>query len=116
MLVLRNALRGGRRAGFSTAAGTVTGLMSWAVAAALGISALLAASRVGYDTLRFAGGAYLVGLGIVTLRRPGSLSRSAPEEGALERGAPDHNRPRLQRRLEQLTGVVLIAFGVRLAT
>jgi threonine/homoserine/homoserine lactone efflux protein len=181
MLVLRNALRGGRRVGLSTAAGTVTGLMSWAVAAALGISALLAASRVGYDALRFAGAAYLVGLGIMTLRRRGSLSSSQPEARrpspnlyraylnglvsnacnpkigvffiaflpnlmppgvstgpfslvlgawfAVETGLwlaalvwmAGHakawvNRPRLRRRLEQLTGVVLIGFGIRLAT
>src|SRR5271166_4281636 len=67
MLVMRNSLRGGRRVGLCTAAGTFTGLMGWAVAATLGLSSLLAASRVGYDLLRFAGAAYLIWLGTTSL-------------------------------------------------
>jgi LysE type translocator len=51
-LVMRNTLRLGRRAGWVTAAGTVSGPLAWAVAAALGLSALLRASQVGYDVLR----------------------------------------------------------------
>jgi threonine/homoserine/homoserine lactone efflux protein len=68
MLVLRNAFRGGRRIGWCTAAGTTTGLALWAVAAALGLSSLVAASRVGYDALRLIGAAYLIWLGVTTLR------------------------------------------------
>jgi threonine/homoserine/homoserine lactone efflux protein len=56
MLVMRNSLRGGSRVGVCTAAGTMTGLLTWAVGAALGLSSLLAASRVGYDVLRLIGG------------------------------------------------------------
>jgi threonine/homoserine/homoserine lactone efflux protein len=52
LLVIRNTLRAGSRVGFATTAGTLTGLFSWAVAAGLGLSAVLAASRVGYDVLR----------------------------------------------------------------
>ena len=78
MLVLRNSLRGGRRVGLSTAAGTVTGLLTWALAAALGITTLVTASRVGYDVLRLFGGAYLVWLGVMTLRRRQSKPAHAP--------------------------------------
>jgi threonine/homoserine/homoserine lactone efflux protein len=187
MLVLRNSLRGGRRVGLSTAAGTVTGLLTWALAAALGITTLLTASRVGYDVLRLVGGAYLVWLGVMTLRRPPSKLADAPAgpdmrfvgrgptslrrayvngvisnacnpkigvffvaflPNVMPAGAParevslalgawfaletgvwlaavvwmaDHakawlSRPRWQRRLEQLTGLVLITFGARVAT
>jgi RhtB (resistance to homoserine/threonine) family protein len=71
LLVTRNVFRRGRRGGLVTAAGTVTGLALWSVAAALGLSALLSASRVGYDVVRVAGGLYLVWLGIQSLRSHG---------------------------------------------
>lgn len=67
LLVMRNCLRGGRRTGWSTAAGTLTGLVSWAAAASIGLSSLLAASWIGYDILRFAGAAYLIWLGATSL-------------------------------------------------
>jgi threonine/homoserine/homoserine lactone efflux protein len=63
LLVLRNAARGGRRSGLATAAGTVTGLLVWAAAAALGLAALVRASQIGYLAVRWAGAAYLVFLG-----------------------------------------------------
>ena len=178
----------GPRAGLSTAAGTITGLLSWAVAAALGISALLEASRIGYDALRLVGGAYLVWLGVTSLRGRRSRTPANRPPGAAEdpmtsphvklrraylngvisnacnpkigiffvaflpsmmpTGVParqfslvlgawfavetglwlaavvwmaEHakrwlDRPRWQRRLEQVTGVVLIGFGIRIAT
>jgi threonine/homoserine/homoserine lactone efflux protein len=68
LLVMRNSIRGGRRTGWITAAGTLSGLTVWAAAAALGLSALLQASRLGYTVLRFAGAAYLIWLGVTSLR------------------------------------------------
>jgi threonine/homoserine/homoserine lactone efflux protein len=67
MLVMRNTMRGGRRAGWVTACGTLSGLTIWALAAALGLSALLRVSNVGYDILRFCGAAYLIWLGVTSL-------------------------------------------------
>ena len=67
MLVMRNTMRGGRRAGWVTACGTLSGLTMWALAAALGLSALLRVSHVGYDILRFCGAAYLIWLGLTSL-------------------------------------------------
>jgi threonine/homoserine/homoserine lactone efflux protein len=74
LLVLRNSARGGRRAGLVTAAGTVTGLLVWAAAAALGLAALVRASEVGYLAVRWAGAAYLLFLGSQLIWR----SRSKP--------------------------------------
>ncbi|WP_324277577.1 LysE family translocator [Blastococcus brunescens] len=62
-LVLRAALTRGRREAAATAAGIVTGLFVWGAAAAVGVSALLSASQVAYDVLRWAGAAYLVWFG-----------------------------------------------------
>lgn len=67
MLVMRNTLRNGRRAGWVTAAGTLSGLLVWAVAAALGLSALLRVSHLGYDILRLVGACYLIWLGLSSL-------------------------------------------------
>jgi threonine/homoserine/homoserine lactone efflux protein len=74
-LVLRAALTRNRREAMATAAGIVAGLFIWGVAAAVGISALLTASELAFDALRYAGGAYLVWFGcrlLVRAVRPGS--------------------------------------------
>jgi threonine/homoserine/homoserine lactone efflux protein len=62
-LVLRAALTRSRREAMATAAGIVAGLFVWGAAAAAGVSALLAASELAYDVLRYAGAAYLVWFG-----------------------------------------------------
>src|SRR5215467_13913785 len=187
LLVLRNSARGGRRAGLATAAGTVTGLVVWAAAAALGLAALVRASEIGYSVVRWCGAAYLIVLGTQLLwrsrrdhsatsdrtadpdqesaagRRLGNYLAGVgtnlfnPKVGVffvsflpvfIPRGAPvaptslllgaiflaegiiwlvtivllgDRlgaviGRPRIRRRLERLTGVVMIGFGLRLAT
>lgn len=67
LVMVRSIVRGGRRRGIATAGGVLTGLAVWVTGAALGISALLRASHVGYDVLRVAGAAYLVWLGVQSL-------------------------------------------------
>jgi threonine/homoserine/homoserine lactone efflux protein len=62
-LVRRAALTQRRRDALATAAGVVAGLLVGGAAAAMGVSALLAASRVAYDVLRYAGAACMVWLG-----------------------------------------------------
>ncbi len=68
-LVVRAAVTQGRRIGFATALGINTGTLIWGAAAAMGVSALLTASRVVYDALRLAGAAYLLWLGTSMLWR-----------------------------------------------
>jgi threonine/homoserine/homoserine lactone efflux protein len=68
-LVLRAALTRARREAVATAAGIVGGLFVWGAAAAVGISALLTASDLAYDVLRYAGAAYLVWFGARLLVR-----------------------------------------------
>ena len=63
-----NAVRHGRRAGLWAAAGTACGVSLQAIAAALGMTALFAASPVLFEAVRWAGVAYLCWLGIATLR------------------------------------------------
>lgn len=75
-LVLRTAATRGRAAGFAAALGITSGVLVWAVAAAVGVSALLAASHTAYTVLRVAGALYMVYLGVrlvvAALRRPGA--------------------------------------------
>ena len=86
LLVVRNTVRGGRTAGWVTACGTLSGLTIWALAAALGLSALLRVSQAGYDILRFAGAAYLIWLGVTSLGVAGPL---AAEQAKAGRPEPD---------------------------
>lgn len=66
--VLARTLAGGRREGLHSALGTFFGGMFHVLAAAAGLSAILAASAVAFHTVKYAGAAYLVWLGIRTIR------------------------------------------------
>jgi threonine/homoserine/homoserine lactone efflux protein len=76
VLVLRQALRGGRRTAFAAAAGINLGALVWGVAAAAGMAALFLASQVAYAILRWAGVAFLAYLAFSYLR---SAARGIPQ-------------------------------------
>ncbi|HLW49311.1 MAG TPA: LysE family translocator [bacterium] len=70
-LVLRTAAVEGPRRGAYTSIGICSGLFVWGLAAALGISAVLAASHTAFTVLRAIGAAWLVWLGLnIFFRRP----------------------------------------------
>jgi threonine/homoserine/homoserine lactone efflux protein len=177
MLVLRTTAVSGRAAGLAAVTGVALGCLVWAVASAAGVTAVLAASRLAFDILRWAGVAYLLYLGIRTLwtAKPSTVDEPPPVTGwakALRTGFTTNllnpkvgvfylsvmpqflpsglnplagslalgaihigegfvwltlvvlavnlargwlTRPTVKRRLEQLTGLVFIGFGVRLA-
>jgi threonine/homoserine/homoserine lactone efflux protein len=81
-LVARNVLRHGRSAGIATSFGICTGILGWAIAAALGVSTLLATSAVAFTALKLAGAAYLIYLGIATLRDHSAIVVSGPSDRA----------------------------------
>ncbi len=62
-MVLRAAITLGRKYAFATALGINTGALIWGAGAAVGVSALLTASRVAYGVVRIAGAAYMIWLG-----------------------------------------------------
>ena len=68
LLVIRTAAVSGRRAGLAATAGIVLGCLVWAALSAIGVTAVLTASRLAFEVLRAAGVAYLVWLGIAALR------------------------------------------------
>jgi threonine/homoserine/homoserine lactone efflux protein len=90
-VVLRAIARGGRGAAARTAAGVCCGLVVWLVVAAAGLSALLAASRTGYEALKIAGALYLGWLGARTLW---ALRRRAAAHADEPLGEPDTRRLR----------------------
>ena len=67
LYVLARTIAGGRRVGLASAIGTFFGGMCHVIAAALGISAILAFSATAFHAIRLAGAAYLVWLGISAL-------------------------------------------------
>lgn len=79
-LVLRNGVAHGRRAAVATALGINAGLVVWAIAAAIGIAAVLQASSGAFTVLKLLGAAYLVWLGARALLDAwrGSAEVSAP--------------------------------------
>jgi threonine/homoserine/homoserine lactone efflux protein len=68
-LVARSVLARGRWAGYVTSLGCCSGLWVHAVASALGLSAILMTSAALFSAVKLAGALYLVGLGLLSLRR-----------------------------------------------
>jgi RhtB (resistance to homoserine/threonine) family protein len=184
LVVVRNIIRGGRALGIRTAAGNLCGLVVWVAFAALGLTALLRASEIGFEVLRIVGALYLCWLGVQAWRsrgpdptedssRTSRTSRSGllgsgyvaglltnllnPKVGVffvaflpafIPRGYPVGSTtllfgaifvlltalywlvllslaakvtdwlsaPKVRRWLDRVTGTILIAFGLRLAT
>ena len=181
LVVVRNLIRGGRRTAALTVLGVLSGLAIWVVTAALGLAALLRASRDGYTALRLVGAVYLIWLGVNSFRsRAGAhadeIAATSPRKllgvgyraglatdllnpkvgvffvtflpGFVPRGHPVGStslvfgaifvvetaayfalllmlasritrwmsQPVIRRRLDRATGLVLIGFGIRLAS
>ena len=71
-VVVRTALVAGAAPARRTALGTASGLMVWGVASACGVAAVLNASAEAYTTVKLAGAAYLIWLGIQAIRHAGA--------------------------------------------
>ncbi len=86
--VLARTLAGGRREGIHSSLGTFIGGLFHVFAAALGVSAILAASAMAFHTVKFAGAAYLVWLGIrmIRTRNAEMTFAAAPSQGAFRQG------------------------------
>lgn len=77
LYIMTRSIGEGRRAGLASAAGVEVGTLVHVAAAAVGLSALIAASSTAFAVVRYAGAAYLIYLGIRSLHRRGS--HDAPE-------------------------------------
>ncbi|BAS11262.1 uncharacterized membrane protein YrhP [Arthrobacter sp. Hiyo4] len=93
-LVLRSSLARTRGFAFATALGISTGLMVWGIAAAVGVSALLAASELAYRALTIAGAAYMVWLGASLLWKSRAKDPSSASPAAEFEARPPPNSSR----------------------
>lgn len=76
--VLTRGITQGKKAGLVAALGFSSGLIFHTLLAVLGFAAMIKASPVAYDVIRYAGAAYLIYLGIRTLRAGAIVNTNAP--------------------------------------
>jgi threonine/homoserine/homoserine lactone efflux protein len=92
LYVLARSLGGGRRVGIRSSFGTAIGGTAHVLAAAVGLSAILATSATAFAFVKYLGAAYLLWLGFWTIRRAGEAppsfdsGSSAADAGALRQG------------------------------
>ncbi len=68
--IVARSLSQGRRSGLASVAGVALGNLGNALGASLGLAALFAVSTAAFTIVKYAGAAYLVWLGVQTLRTP----------------------------------------------
>ncbi|RLU85782.1 lysine transporter LysE [Streptomyces griseocarneus] len=112
-LILRTAALGERRGAWGAVLGIQTGTMIWGALTSLGVTALLAASPVAYEVLRWAGVGYLTWMGTRMLwdtwRNRGAAD-AAPEEAPGPGGfAAGWRRGLLTNLLNPKMGVFYVA-------
>jgi Putative threonine efflux protein len=108
--VLARTLAGGRREGLQSSIGTFFGGLFHVFAAALGVSAILAASAVAFHTVKYAGAAYLVFLGVRMIRlRNAPLPENSPV-GSSTRAAGAFRQGVLTEVLNPKTALFFLSF------
>jgi threonine/homoserine/homoserine lactone efflux protein len=65
--VVTRSIDQGRTAGIVSMLGVETGTFAYALAAAAGLTGLIAASEIGFTVVKYAGAAYLIYLGVLNL-------------------------------------------------
>lgn len=84
LIVTRNAMLSGRRAGVASAAGVALGVFVWAMLSGLGAAGLLAASAAAFTVVKLTGAVYLCYLGARALlaARRGAYEAAAQQVSA----------------------------------
>ncbi len=86
MYIVARSIDQGRSAGIVSALGLMTGSFILVAAAAFGVAALLAASPLAFDVVRYTGAAYLAYLGVRTaLTRPSAVGETHTPRESLGR-------------------------------
>ncbi len=110
MFVLASSASGGARSGVAATFGISSGALVHATLAALGISALIAASPLAFDALRIGGALYLLWIGLLALRDfARSTAAPAPAPGEQASWAA-YRRGLLTNVLNPKVGVFYVAF------
>jgi threonine/homoserine/homoserine lactone efflux protein len=86
LYIVAQSIDRGRLAGIVSALGVATGGLVHVTAAAIGLSSLLVSSATAFSVVKYAGAAYLVGLGLWTLlHRRDEAAGAIPKERKLSR-------------------------------
>jgi len=85
-LFLAKTISGGRRAGLAAMVGTMAGCCVHTLLAALGVSALLAASAAAFTVLKIVGALYLLWLALDAIRHGSALNLQGSERGSVPLG------------------------------
>ncbi len=72
LYIVASSIDGGRRGGLASMLGIQAGALVHVAAAAVGLSGLIAASALAFDTVKYVGAAYLLAIGVWTIVRGGS--------------------------------------------
>ncbi|MFN8424338.1 MAG: LysE family translocator [Anaerolineae bacterium] len=78
VFIVSRSLASGRRVGLASVAGIALGNLGNMLGASIELAALFAASSVAFAVVRYAGAAYLVYVGVATIRARPSEARSDP--------------------------------------
>lgn len=103
--VLTRSIKGGRREGYASSVGTAVGGLFHVLAAALGLSAILATSAVAFHLIKYAGAAYLIYLGLKTL-----LATETNFTAAVDTGGRVFRQGVLTEILNPKTALFFLAF------
>ncbi len=109
-LVLRTAAVEGQGRAWLAAIGVCLGTLCWGAMVAFGLGALLAASKVAFDVLKWAGAAYLVWLGFTLILRPRTSFELGPAASRSRGGAAWLWRGVLNNLLNPKAGVFYVSF------
>lgn len=109
--VLALALSNGRRASLGFALGCAAGCLNHTVLAAVGVSALIAASPMAFSLLQWLGAAYLAWIGWKSLRAAFSRpSETLPGDSAGQRFLPHFRRGLIANAINPKVALFFLAF------
>ena len=108
MYIVANGMSRGARAGAMSAAGVGTGALFHVGLAAVGVTALLHASDIAFDVVRFLGAAYLIWIGFQQLKS--SLPGFTPENTVADNSWAYFNRGLVTNVLNPKVALFFMAF------
>lgn len=109
-LVLRSAVAQGAKRASVTALGITLGCLVWGVAVGFGLGALLLASEMAYNLLKWLGAAWLLYLGLKLLLKPRQTAIDT-QQPALQQGYPAcFSRGLLGNLLNPKVGIFYVSF------
>jgi threonine/homoserine/homoserine lactone efflux protein len=104
LAIADTAMQAGRRAGLTLALRVASGSLTWSIAAALGLAAVMASNAWALEVLRYAGSAYLMLLAVKSARSAIKGAPAAARPG-IAPARSEARRPDLRRTY--LTGLAL---------